>query len=151
MLVMMWRKGHPHALWNRNGAAIMKNSIEFPQREKKEKAEQLYGPEIPLLVIYPKTNKQTNKTKNTNLKRFIHPNFIGSNLSVYPQMNRWRRYDIHTLTHRKITQPWKMNEILDLESIMFCDMSGIKQQLCYLLYMESIKLKQQIYITEKYR
>ena len=41
----------------------MKNSIEFPQREKKEKAEQLYGPEIPLLVIYPKTNKQTNKTK----------------------------------------------------------------------------------------
>ena len=62
-------------------------TVEFPQREKKEKAE-LYGPEIPLLVIYPKTNKQTNKTKNTNLKRFIHPNFIGSNLRVCPQMNR---------------------------------------------------------------
>ena len=67
----------------------MKNSIEFPQRGKKKQTNlELYEPEIPLLGIYPKTNKQTNKTKNTNLKRYIHPNFIGSNLNVYPQMNR---------------------------------------------------------------
>ena len=73
MLARMWRK---RTLYNvsRNvnipsGTATMKNSMRFL---KKLKIELPYDPAIPYLGIYPKKNK------NTNSKRYMHPNIQSS-------------------------------------------------------------------------
>jgi len=54
---MMWRKRNPHALLvgMQTGAATVENSMEFPQKIKKELP---YDPVIALLGIYP-TNTKT--------------------------------------------------------------------------------------------
>ena len=65
----MWRKGNPSAVLvaMQTGAAIMENSVEFPQKIKKGTA--LY-PAIPLLGLYPK-NPEIPILKNVCTSMFI--------------------------------------------------------------------------------
>ena len=66
MLTRIWSKGNSCALLvgMQIGAATMENIMEVPP---KIKVDIPYDPEIPFLGIYLK------KTKNTNLKRYMHP------------------------------------------------------------------------------
>ena len=53
----MWRKRSPSTLFVglENGAATMENSIEIPQKTKKQNYHMIQA--IPLLDIYPKNTK----------------------------------------------------------------------------------------------
>ena len=69
MLARMWRKGNPSLLLvgMQTGAAIVENSVEFPQRLKMELP---FDPVIPLLGIYPK-NPESPIQKNLSTPMFI--------------------------------------------------------------------------------
>ena len=65
----MWRKGYPFALLvgMQTGAATVENSVEIPQKVKKDLP---FHPEIPLLGIYLKELK-TILQKNRSTPMFI--------------------------------------------------------------------------------
>ena len=65
----MWGKGNPSLLLvgMQTGAAIVENSVEFPQRLKMELP---FDPVIPLLGIYPK-NPESPIQKNLSTPMFI--------------------------------------------------------------------------------
>ena len=70
----MWRKGNPHAplVGIQTGAAIVENSMQFPQKTKSGMA---FDPAIPLLRLYPK-NPETPIQKNLCIPMFIAAKFI---------------------------------------------------------------------------
>ena len=92
MLVRMWRKGNlVHCWWEcKLVQPLCKTVWRFL---KKLKIALPYEPAIPFLGIYPGKKKQ----KNSNQKRYVHPNVHSSNvydyqdnesiLSVHQQMN----------------------------------------------------------------
>ena len=73
MLESMRRKGNPSALLvgMQTGAATVENSMEFPQKTKKELP---FDPAIPLLGLYPK-NPETSIQKNLCTPMFIATQF----------------------------------------------------------------------------
>ena len=77
----------------------MENSVEIPQKTKNRTPS---DPAIPLLGIYLK------KTKNTDLKNYVHPNIHSSIIynsqdmeATWVSINRWMDEEdvIHTHTH----------------------------------------------------
>ena len=110
VLVRIWKKGNLHTLLvgMLTGMATCGRQCED---SRKLRIELPYDPIIPLLGIY-----LGKKNKNTNSKRYMHPNVCGiiayscqdteatNDRSVRQQMSGWRRY---TYTRCNITQPWK--------------------------------------------
>ena len=101
----MWKKGNPltlllecklvQPLWKTLWRFLKKLKIELP-----------YNPAIPLLGIYLKNNK------NTNLKRYMHPNVHSSIIYNFQDMegdviHTYTHTDTHTLTQTQwnTTQP----------------------------------------------
>ena len=62
MLARLWEKGNPNTLLvgMQTSAAAVENSMEFPQKNKKQLS---FDPAIPLLGLYPK-NPETPFQKN---------------------------------------------------------------------------------------
>ena len=109
----------------------MENSMEIPQ---KTKIDLPYDTEIPLLDIYPEKNK------NTNLKRYIHPNVHSSTIynsqdteATQVCINRQMDKDVFYICTMEHSSAIKKNEILpsaatwkDIENIMLSEISQRK-------------------------